>query len=75
VIVRVLGEGQFEVDDEVAKGLNDLDDQAERALEAGDESQLSELLVRMAEAVRTNGTRLPEEDLSPSEAIIPPEDL
>jgi PspA-Associated protein len=75
MIVRVLGEGQFEVDDEVAKGLNDLDDQAERALEAGDESQLSELLVRMAEAVRTNGTRLPEADLSPSEAIIPPEDL
>jgi len=75
MIVRVLGEGQFEVDDEVAKGLNDLDDQAERALEAGDESQLSELLVRMAEAVRTNGTRLPEEDLSPSEAIVPPEDL
>ena len=75
MIVRVLGEGQFEVDDEVAKGLNDLDDQAERALEAGDESQLSELLVRMVEAVRTNGTRLPEEDLSPSEAIIPPEDL
>jgi len=75
MIVRVLGEGQFEVDEEVAKGLNDLDDQAERALEAGDESQLSELLVRMAEAVRTNGTRLPEEDLSPSEAIIPPEDL
>ena len=75
MIVRVLGEGQFEVDDEVAKGLNDLDDEAERALEAGDESQLSELLVRMAEAVRTNGTRLPEADLSPSEAIIPPEDL
>ena len=75
MIVRIMGEGQFEVDDEVAKGLNDLDDQAERALEAGDESQLSELLVRMAEAVRTNGTRLPEADLSPSEAIIPPEDL
>jgi len=75
VIVRVMGDGQYDVDDEVAKGLNDLDDQAERALEAGDESQLSELLVRMAEAVRTNGTRLPEADLSPSEAIIPPEDL
>jgi hypothetical protein len=29
----------------------------------------------MADAVRTNGSRLPEEDLSPSEAIIPPEDL
>ena len=29
----------------------------------------------MAEAVRTNGTRLPDEDLSPSEAIVPPPDL
>jgi PspAA-like protein len=75
VIVRVLGEGQFEVDDEVVKGLNDLDEQAEQALEARDQQQFSELLGRMVEAVRTNGTRLPDEDLSPSEAIIPPEDL
>jgi chromosome condensin MukBEF complex kleisin-like MukF subunit len=75
VIVRVLGEGQFEVDDEVAKGLNDLDEQAEQALEAGDQEQFSGLLERMADAVRANGIRLPDEDLSPSEAIIPPEDL
>jgi hypothetical protein len=75
VIVRVLGEGQFEIDDEVAKGLNDLDEQAERALEAGDQAKLSELLGRMAEQVRTNGSRVPDEDLTPSEAIVPPEDL
>lgn len=75
MIVRVLGEGQFEVDEEVAKGLNDLDEQAEGALEAGDQEQFSELLGRMAEAVRTNGARLPDEDLSPSDAIVPPEDL
>ena len=35
VIVRVMGEGQFEIDDEVAKGLNDLDEQAEQALQCG----------------------------------------
>jgi hypothetical protein len=29
----------------------------------------------MADAVRTNGSRLPDADLSPSEAIIPPDDL
>jgi len=75
VIVRLMGEGQFEVDEEVAKGLNDLDEQAEKALEAGDQEQLSELLGRMTEAVRTNGARLPDDDLSPSDGIIPPEDL
>jgi PspAA-like protein len=75
VIVRIMGEGQFEVDDEVAKGLNDLDEQAEQALEAGDAERLGELLGRMADAVRTNGIRLPDEALSPSEAIVPPADL
>jgi len=75
VIVRVMGEGQFEIDDEVAKGLNELDEQAERALQSEDQEQLAELLERMAEAVRTNGARLPDEDLSPSEGIVPPPDL
>ena len=75
MIVRLMGEGQFEVDDEVAKGLNDLDEQAGEAVERGDEEKLRELLKRMAEAVRTNGARLPDDDLSPSEGIVPPDDL
>jgi hypothetical protein len=75
VIVRLMGEGQFEIDDEVAKGLNDLDEQAGEALERGDEEQLARLLRRMAEAVRTNGTRVPDEELSASDAIVPPDDL
>jgi hypothetical protein len=75
VIVRIMGEGQFEVDEEVAKGLNDIDEQAEQALQAGDADRLGKLLERMAEAVRTNGARLPDEDLSASEGIIPPPDL
>jgi hypothetical protein len=75
VIVRVMGEGQFDVDDEVAKGLNELDEQAAQALADGDQERLSQLLKRMGEAVRTNGARLADDDLSPSEAIVPPDDL
>ncbi|HUK95729.1 MAG TPA: hypothetical protein VLU96_11855 [Gaiellaceae bacterium] len=75
MIVRLMSEGRYEVDDEVAKGLNDIDDQAGAAVERGDEEALSELLRRMADAVRTNGVRVPDEDLSASEAIIPPDDL
>ena len=66
-----MGEGQFEIDDEVAKGLNELDEQAEQALAAGDRERLAELLERMAEAVRMNGARLPDEDLSPSDGDRP----
>jgi chromosome condensin MukBEF complex kleisin-like MukF subunit len=75
VIIRLMGEGQYEVDDEVAKGLNDLDEQAGQAIEAGNEEQLAQLLRRMADAVRTNGSRLADADLSPSQAVIPPDDL
>lgn len=75
MIVRLMTEGRFEVDDEVAKGLNDIDEQAGAALERGDEEQLSALLHRMAEAVRTNGVRVPDDDTSTSDAIIPPDDL
>ena len=75
MIVRVMGDGQYDVDDEVAKGLNDLDGQAEQALQAGEEEQLRELLRRMAEQVRANGARLADDDLRPSEAIVPPDDL
>jgi hypothetical protein len=70
-----MGEGQFEVDEEVAKGLNDLDEQAGEAVERGDEEQLRELLQRMVEAVRTNGSRVPDDDLRGSDAIVPPDDL
>ncbi len=75
MIVRLMGEGQFEVDEEVAKGLNDLDEKAGEAVERGDEEQLRVLLDRMAEAVRTNGSRVPDDDLRGSDAIVPPEDL
>jgi hypothetical protein len=75
VIVRVMGDGQYDVDSEVAKGLNELDEQAEAALEQGNEEQLRDLLRRMAEQVRANGARLADEDLTPSEAIVPPDDL
>ena len=75
MIVRLMGEGQFEVDDEVAKGLNGLDEQAGAAVEQGDEEKLRELLQRMADAGRMNGARVPDEDLTPSEAIVPPDDL
>ena len=75
MIVRIMGEGQFEIDEEVAKGLNQLDEESAQALAAGDRERLAEMLERMAEAVRTNGARLPDEDLSPSEGIVPPPDL
>ena len=45
------------------------------ALEANDEEQLDGYLDQMAELVRSEGTRLADDDLSASEIVIPPSDL
>jgi hypothetical protein len=75
VIVRLMGEGQWRVDDSVRERLNALDDEAVRALEQGDESQLDGKLEEMWEVVRSSGDPLPPEDLTASDVVIPPADL
>jgi hypothetical protein len=76
VIVRVLGgDGQYKLADEVARDLNELDNQATNAVEAGDEQRLHELLEQMAECVHKRGERLADDDLSASDLLIPPSDL
>jgi hypothetical protein len=75
VIVRLMGEGQFRVDDSLQERLNELDDQAIAALEASNEVELDQKLEQMFALVRAEGERLPDEDLSASDVIIPPADL
>jgi hypothetical protein len=75
VIVRLLGEGQFRVDDDLITRLNELDDEITRAVQAGDEQALWSGLQSLAETVRQNGSRLSDDELTASDAVIPPEDL
>jgi PspAA-like protein len=75
VIVRLMGEGQYRVGDELRERLNELDDRAGAALEANDEIELDKTLDEMFELVRREGQKLPDEDLSTSDTVIPPSDL
>jgi chromosome condensin MukBEF complex kleisin-like MukF subunit len=75
VIVRIMGEGQYRVDDDTARKLNDLDDQVASAVENGGDEQVRTLLQQLAQTVRDGGERLDDADLSTSDAIVPPEDL
>jgi PspAA-like protein len=75
LIVRLMGEGQWRVDDSVSARLNELDEEVSKAVEAGDEAALWHGLQALAEAVRSRGEKLDDADLTPSDAIIPPEDL
>jgi hypothetical protein len=70
-----MGEGQYRVDDSLLTRLNELDDAVARAVESSDERALWSGLQTLADAVREGGVKLDDDDLSPSDAIIPPEDL
>jgi len=71
VIVRILGEGQWDVDDSHLEALNTLDGAVEAAVNEGDEDAFRSGLVAMLDAVRTQGTRLEDDSLESSELILP----
>jgi hypothetical protein len=75
MIVRLMGEGQYRIDDELRGQLNELDDRAQTAIDADDEPALDGMLDEMWQLVRERGERLSDDDLSSSDLIIPPSDL
>jgi hypothetical protein len=74
VIVRILGEGQFKVEDAATAELNQLDADLEAAVENGDEPAFTAALAGLLAKIRATGTPLPPDILEPSELILPHED-
>jgi hypothetical protein len=75
LIVRLMGDAQYRVDDALKGRLNELDQQVAEAVEGDDEAALWQGLAALADVVRDNGERLADDSLEPSDAIVPPEDL
>jgi len=75
MIVRISGEGQYELPDTDAERLNKLDNRAVSAAEQGDETGFGELWSQMLELVKTDGTELGGDELVESDVILPPRDI
>ena len=75
MIVRISSEGQFKLPDDVQTRLNELDNEAVAAVEAGDEARFHELFEQMIALVTSDGEPVPDDELVESEVIIPPRDL
>ena len=71
MIVRILGEGQLEVDDAATDQLNVLDAALEKAVNAGDETALRPALAALLDRVRSLGTPLAPDAIEPSDLILP----
>jgi hypothetical protein len=75
VIARIATEGQYRLPDDTAQRLNELDNEAVAAVEAGDEDRFHELFEEMLDVVRSTGRPLGDDELEESDVIIPPPDL
>ena len=75
MIVRVMGERQYRLDDDSLGRLNELDDRAQEALDRGDEGELGRYLDEMIALVKRDGESLPNDELAGSDVIVPPSDM
>ncbi|MCC7363910.1 MAG: hypothetical protein IT303_06030 [Dehalococcoidia bacterium] len=76
MIVRIMGEGQFEVGDDVVDRLNELDGALDADLQDdGDDDGFRHHLAQMVELVRSTGQPVEADRLVPSDCIIPPADV
>jgi hypothetical protein len=73
MIVRILGEGQLNVDDSAADELAALDAKLESAVERADEQEFEPALDELLTKVRSIGTPVDPGTLEPSDLIIPGE--
>ena len=71
MIVRILGEGQYDLSDEAVAALNDLDARVESSVEAGDEDEFRTALAALLDGVRTAGAAHDAGSLEPSDLILP----
>lgn len=74
MIVRILGQGQFRLDEAAFRAANALDEQVLAAVESGDEEAFRTALHGLVEAIRSHGTPVPAEELTGSDAIVPDPD-
>lgn len=75
MIVRISGEGQFRLSDGVRQQVNEHDNDAVAAVEAGDEAAFHRAFDELLTMVRSQGDELADDDLAASDVILPPSDL
>ena len=74
MIVRISGEGQFDVPDGHLHELNRLDDDLTKAVDAADEGGFKTALDALLTSVRSAGQELPADWIGPSDLVLPSPD-
>jgi len=74
VIVRISGEGQYELADDRRDHLNELDNAVVASCDADDEAAFRQQFEALLELITSEGRELDDEELVESDVIVPPRD-
>jgi hypothetical protein len=74
VIVRIMGEGQYRLDDDCVARVNELDNAAVAAVDGDDEDGFHTAFEEMLDVIRNEGDHLGDDEIETSDVIVPPAD-
>jgi hypothetical protein len=74
VIVRVMGEGQYRLPEDVHERVNELDNAVVAAVDKDDEDAFHAAFEEMLDVIRSEGEHLGDDELESSDVIVPPAD-
>ena len=75
MIVRLMGEGQYELEKKHVDEVNKIDNNIVNIVKKGDEKVFKTEFKKLSDYVKRNGKKIPDDVIKPSEFIIPPSDL
>ncbi len=75
MIIRIMGEGQYEVNSCLLDQLNAIDNRIVDHVSQGRQKEFREDLIKLITSVKENGKPLDPREIVKSEVIVPPRDL
>ncbi|WP_406660949.1 hypothetical protein V7O66_00020 [Methanolobus sp. ZRKC3] len=75
MIIRIMGEGQYEVPRSLFDELNVIDNRIVELVDQGNEEDYRTELLKLIQVIKSNGKQLDDSSIVESNIIVPPEDL
>ena len=75
MIIRIFSDGQYRIPEDAQARLHELDAQTVQAVDAGDEEAFTSSYGALVELIHSVGERLADDDLEPSDLMLPPADI
>jgi len=75
MIVRIFSDGQYRIPDAAHTRLHELDTETVKAIDSDDEAAFSATYGALIDLIHSEGERLADDELVPSDLMLPPADI